>query len=148
MRLLISACFLGVNCRYDGSSNALPKATIEKLKTKFDLIPICPEIYGGLPTPRAPAERTADRIMSKDGSDVTDCFVKGSEIALKFAQQFNCQAALFKERSPSCGCGKIYDGTFSGNIIAGDGIVTELLKKNGVRVYGESKINELMDDYE
>ena len=142
-RLLVSACLLGVNCRYDGGGKAIP--ALEALMELAELIPVCPEILGGLPTPRTPSERRDGRVVAKDGRDVTDAFQRGAGEALKLAELFGAKLALLKERSPSCGSGQIYDGSFSGGLTPGDGVTAELLKEGGVAVYGESRIQELID---
>ena len=136
--LLISACLLGVECKYSGGSNALPEETIEKLRTRYRLIPVCPETAGGLPTPRAPSERLGERVVSCRGADVTAQFKKGAEAALTLARRYGCTTALMKEHSPSCGSGLIYDGSFLGKLVKGDGCAAELLKAAGVSVVGEN----------
>ncbi len=139
--VLISACLLGLSCRYDGLSKPMEKSLIEQLQKHYHLIPICPEIFGGLPTPRIPAEIQADRrVLRKDGKDITREYQKGAEEALRLATLFDCKLAILKERSPSCGCGIIYDGTFTGSKIKGDGITAALLKQNGIRILGESEL--------
>lgn len=139
--VLISACLLGVSCRYDGLSKPLDAKIIENLRSRYHLIPICPEIFGGLPTPRIPAEIQANRrVLRKDGKDITDEYKKGAKEALRLAKLFDCKLAILKERSPSCGSGVIYDGSFTGNKINGDGITAELLKKEGIRIIGESEL--------
>ena len=139
--VLISACLLGLSCRYDGLSKPMEKSLIEQLQKRYHLIPICPEIFGGLPTPRIPAEIQADRrVLRKDGKDITREYQKGAEEALRLATLFDCKLAILKERSPSCGCGIIYDGTFTGSKIKGDGITAALLKQNGIRILGESEL--------
>lgn len=139
--VLISACLLGVSCRYDGLSKPLDAKIIENLRSRYHLIPICPEIFGGLPTPRIPAEIQADRrVLRKDGKDITDEYKKGAKEALRLAKLFDCKLAILKERSPSCGSGVIYDGSFTGNKTNGDGIAAELLKKEGIRIIGESEL--------
>ena len=100
-KLLISACLLGVECKYSGGSNALPEETIEKLRTRYRLIPVCPETAGGLPTPRDPSERLGERVVSCRGADVTAQFKKGAEAALTLARRYGCTTALMKEHSPS-----------------------------------------------
>lgn len=140
--LLISACLMGENCKYSGGNNYT--AAVEQLKDRYELIPVCPERDGGLLTPRECAERKGDRVFSKSGVDVTAQFVRGAEIALETAVRCDCKRALLKERSPSCGCGAIYDGSFTGTVIEGDGVTAELLKAHGITVYGESDINELL----
>lgn len=141
-KLLISACLMGENCKYSGGNNLieLPAGFLEQ----YELIPVCPEILGGLPTPRTPAERLGDRVLTQTGADVTENYRLGSEIALAAAREQGCQKALLKERSPSCGSGAIYDGTFSHTVISGDGVAAALLKANGIEVFGESRITELL----
>ena len=136
--LLISACLLGVECKYSGGSNALPEETLEKLRTRYRLIPVCPETAGGLPTPRDPSERLGERVVSCRGADVTAQFKKGAEAALTLARRYGCTTALMKEHSPSCGSGLIYDGSFLGKLVKGDGCAAELLKAAGVSVVGEN----------
>lgn len=143
MRLLISACLLGCRCRYDGASK--PQPWIAALAERHELVPVCPEQMGGLATPRLPAERQGDRVMTKEGADVTAQYRRGAEEALRLCRLFDCQAALLKERSPSCGCGSVYDGTFTGVLTAGDGVTAELLRAEGVPVYGESRAEELLN---
>ncbi len=144
MRILVSACLMGVGCRYDGKSNQLPQ--LEQLMKQHTCIPVCPEIFGGLPTPRVPAERQGSKIMTQDGQDVTPQFVRGTAEVLRLADLYHCKAALLKERSPSCGCGQIYDGTFTKTLTEGDGLTAEMLKRKGIAVYGESQIGELVND--
>ncbi len=142
MRLLVSACLLGVHCRYDGGSNQLP--ALEALLTQHDCIPVCPELLGGLPTPRPPAECQGDRVINREGTDVTEAFHRGAAEALYLATLYRCEAALLKERSPSCGCGAIYDGSFSKALIPGDGVTAQALKGLGLPVYGESQVDALL----
>lgn len=142
MRILVSGCLLGVCCRYDGASK--PHPGVLELAKRHELIPICPEQLGGLATPRPPAERQGSRIIARTGADVTEQYLRGAEEALKLHRLLGCDAAVLKERSPSCGSGEIYDGTFSGTLIAGDGVTAGLLKTNGISVYGESQIGELL----
>lgn len=141
-KLLISACLLGIPCRYDGKGK--PAASIERLREKYELIPICPEQLGGLPTPRNPSERVGGRVVMEDGTDVTTQYQKGAQAALELCLREGCVAAVLKERSPSCGSGEIYDGTFTRSLVAGDGVTAELLKKNGIKVYGESEPDALL----
>lgn len=142
MRLLVSGCLLGLCCRYDGASKAHPEVLC--LKGKYELVPVCPEQLGGLPTPRPPAERQGDRVVARSGADVTEEYRRGAEEALRLCRLLNCDAAVLKERSPSCGCGMIYDGNFSGTLVPGDGVTAELLKEQGIPVYGESQLGELL----
>ena len=141
MNILISGCLLGLKCRYDGKEKKLPE--IEKLIEIYNLIPVCPEQLGGLPTPRIPAERVNNKVVNQAGVDVTKEYQLGAEEALKIAKLYNCKKAILKEKSPSCGCGKIYDGTFSKNLIVGNGVTADLLLKNGIEIFGESKIDKL-----
>ncbi len=140
--LIISACLMGCKTRYDGKTSEIPE--LEELKKKYHLIPVCPEQLGGLATPRDPSEKCGDRVVSAKGADVTEAFKKGAEEVLRLAKMFDCDSALLKERSPSCGFGKIYDGTFSGTIVDGSGVTAALLAANGVRVIGESHAGELL----
>jgi len=139
-KLLVSACLLGQPCRYAGGSNAIPEA--EALGARYELIPVCPEQLGGLPTPRIPAERVGDKVLSRTGADVTAAFRAGAERALEAAQ--GAGKALLKERSPSCGCTCIYDGSFTGQVIPGQGVTAELLARHGIKLYGESQVDELL----
>lgn len=141
--ILVSACLLGENCRYDGKAGK--RIDIESLKKKYNLIPVCPEVLGGLPTPRTPSERVCERVVMKDGRDVTDNFMKGAREALKICEAFGCKRAILKERSPSCGRGMIYDGSFTGALKEGDGVTAQLLLEHGILVYGESEISQLLD---
>ncbi len=144
MNILISGCLLGLSCRYDGNSKGLEKEVIEKLMKKHTLIPACPEQLGGLPTPRNPSERIGDKIVMNSGEDVSKQYRHGAEQALALARLFGCQVAILKERSPSCGSGIIYDGSFGGTLTEGDGVTAELFKENGITVYGESQIECLL----
>lgn len=143
-KLLISACLTGVNCKYSGGNNALDAAVLEKLRAKYILVPVCPESDGGLSTPRDPSERVGDTVLSRYGQNVTAEFARGAEIALERAVSEGCKKALMKELSPSCGSGRIYDGTFTGTVVDGYGLAAELLKNNGVEVFGEGKIEKLL----
>ena len=143
MRILVSACLLGVACRYDGKSK--PHPAVLALQETHQLIPVCGEIFGGLPTPRTPAERVGDRVLTEDGRDVTAEYRRGAEQVLALARRMGCTAALLKERSPACGSGEIYDGRFTRTLTAGDGVTAELLKQNGIAVFGESQLDALND---
>ena len=141
-RVLVSSCLLGAYCRYNGEIKCCDE--IGALIDAAEIIPICPEIYGGLPTPRLPSERRDGGVFMKDGCDVTVQYARGAREALKIADALGARYAVLKERSPSCGSGEIYDGTFTGTRIFGDGVTAELLKKNDITVYGESRIGELI----
>ena len=143
--ILVSACLLGICCRYDGDSK--PNSDTIKLRERFILIPVCPEVDGGLPTPRTPSERVRDRVLMRDGKDVTENYRAGAEAALDLAQRFGCVAALLKARSPSCGSKLIYDGSFSGKLTERDGVAAELLKSKGIDVYTEDEIDNLLEKY-
>ena len=142
MKILISACLLGLPCRYDGASK--PQPWVEALARRHELVPVCPEQLGGLPTPREPSERQGDRVVMRGGADVTEQYRRGAEEALRLYRMLGCEAAVLKERSPSCGYGRVYDGTFTGTITDGDGVTAELLARNGIPVYGESRAAELL----
>lgn len=142
MRLLVSACLLGCRCRYDGDSREHPLA--KELAERHTLVPVCPEQLGGLPTPRPPAERRGELVVTREEDDVTARYRRGAEETLRLCRRLDCAAAVLKERSPSCGHGEIYDGTFSGTLTAGDGVTAALLLSCGVPVYGESRMEELL----
>ena len=135
---LCSACLLGVDCKYDGQNNRNKK--ILDLAKKEILIPVCPEQLGGMTTPRESAEKQGKKVMTKSGKNVSKSFIKGAKEVLKLAKLFSIKQAILKQRSPSCGCGQIYDGTFSKRFIKGDGITTILLKKNKIKVITEEDL--------
>jgi len=139
----MSACLMGVNCRYDGGGKLVPQ--LKELMELAHIVPVCPEVLGGLTTPRTPSERVGDKVLMKDGTDVTAAFRRGADEALKLARLYGAEIALLKERSPSCGSGVIYDGSFSGSFAPGDGVTGETMKANGIAVYGESRIQELIE---
>ena len=134
--ILVSACLCGVNCKYNGKNN-LNEEMLELLK-KGEVLLICPEQMGGLETPRNPSEikiiNNEVKVFMNDGRDVTDNYKKGAEEVLRLAKELNIKKAILKKKSPSCGCGEIYDGTFSGNLIKGNGITAALLLENGIEV--------------
>ena len=135
--LLISACLLGFECKYSGGSNKLSDERIEALKKEYRLIPVCPETAGGLPVPRDPSERLGEKVVSSKGRDVSAQFVKGADTALYLAKRYGCKKALLKRNSPSCGGEYIYDGSFSGTLVPGEGVAAERLKADGIDVFGE-----------
>lgn len=143
MRILVSACLLGISCRYDGKSK--PHPAVLALQGQHQLIPVCGEIFGGLPTPRTPAERVGDRVLTEDGRDVTQEYHRGAQEVLALARRLDCKIALLKERSPSCGTGEIYDGSFTRTLTAGDGVTAELLRASGIAVFGESRLADLAE---
>ena len=142
MKVIISACLLGVPCRYDGGHSR--NETAMNQKETYQLIPVCPEESGGLPTPRPAAEIVGGdgdavldgkaKVMTADGTDVTEAFLRGAHHALEVAQSHGVTHVILKARSPSCGCGDIYDGTFSGTLTSGDGVTTALLKRHGITI--------------
>ena len=139
--ILVSACLLGVSCRYDGKSK--PNENVIAPKDRYNIIPVCPEIMGGLPTPRTASEIQGCQVVMGDGKNVTKEYRKGAEEVLRLCRLFECKRAVLKEKSPSCGCGKVYDGTFSGKLIDGNGITAKLLMENGIEVFGETGIMNL-----
>jgi len=145
MRVLVSACLLGVNCRYNGSSQGNEAVTELLSREDITLIPVCPEQLGGLPTPRTPSERKEELVVSSEGENRTDEFVRGAEEALRLARLYGCEVAILKERSPSCGNKTVYDGSFTGTLVPGEGVTAELLRKNGVKVFGESELTEFLE---
>ena len=142
-KLLVSACLLGVNCKYSGGNNYSP--AVEALREQFELVPVCPEQLGGLPTPRVPSERVGDKVLARDGTDVTDAFRRGAARALALARSSGAALAVFQARSPSCGSGEIYDGSFSGKLVPGKGVTTELLEQNGITIYSDDRIEALLE---
>ena len=144
-KIIVSACLLGMATRYDGKSKPSVSAeNLKKLAEKFHIIPVCPEIYGGLPTPRVPSERLGERVVMKDGKDVTENYSKGANETLYVCKLFGVKKALLKAKSPSCSKSEIYDGSFEGRLTSGDGVCAELLMKNGIAVYTENEILELI----
>lgn len=130
--ICVSKCLLGHNCRYDGK-NMKNDAIIEYLKDK-EYVEVCPECLGGLSTPRNPSEIIGDKVVSNCGVDVTKEFYKGAYEALEIAKKAGCKCAIFQENSPSCGVNQVYDGTFTGKKVNGQGITTKVFKENGIEV--------------
>lgn len=145
---IVSACFLGIRCRHDG--NTKPNEKVLALMGNEVLIPVCPEQLGGLPTPRPRGEISDGsgdnvidgngKVIDPDGNDMTMQFLKGAEEVLRIARICSVKEVILKQKSPSCGCGKIYDGSFSGRLVEGDGVTTAFLKKNGIRVISEDDL--------
>lgn len=140
-KILVSACLLGVECRYKGDS--VPCQEVIALKDRHTLIPVCPEQAGGLPTPRIPSERVGDKVISKDGRDVTAEYDKGAQTALYLAKELGADFAILKANSPSCGKGTIYDGTFTGGKCEGNGVTADLLIQNGIPVFTEEELDKI-----
>jgi uncharacterized protein YbbK (DUF523 family) len=153
--LLISACLLGQPVRYDGQSKPVTGPRWDQLKQRFNLIPVCPECLGGLPTPRPAAEIVGGdgddaltgtaRIMTSAGDDVSAAFISGAERTLSAARRHGCAKALLKANSPSCGNRQIYDGSFSSTLRDGHGVTTHLLKQHGVEIWNEEEIDLLLN---
>ena len=142
MIILVSACLLGHACRYDGQSK--PHANVSELLKKHTLVPICPEVQGGLPTPRPPAEIKGDRVINNEGRDVTEFYLRGAQAALELAKILGADTAVLKQRSPSCGSGQIHNGKFDGGLVDGWGIAAKLLRDNGIAVYSEDEVENLL----
>lgn len=141
-KILISACLVGDNCKYNGGNNLNPH--IEKLLEKYELIPFCPEVEGGLNIPRNPSEIKGNSVFMDNGNDVTENFNKGAKKALMLCLYLKIKKAVLKERSPSCGTHQIHDGSFSNKLINGMGVSAKLLKDNGIEVYSEEELDKLL----
>ena len=135
---VISACLAGIECRYDGKGK--PNSKIIELVKEGKAILVCPEQLGGLSTPRTPAEQKGDKVLTTKGEDITKEFEKGAEEALKIAKMAGCSKAILKAKSPSCGYGMVYDGSFTGTLKEGNGVFAELLKKNGFKIITEEDL--------
>ena len=144
---VISACLLGYNCKYNGGNNRC-EAVVNFCKNKKYVI-ICPESAGRLPVPRPPAERRGDKVVDRQGKDLTEAFFRGAEISLRTAQKAAeageeaLEGAILKANSPSCGSGRIYDGTFSDSLTEGNGVFTEMLKKRNIPVVTEKDTEQI-----
>ncbi len=146
--ILVSLCLLGVPCRYDGKAKTYPELADFLENESVWHVALCPEEEGGLPTPRPPAEIQPDgRIVNRRGEDVTDYFRKGCEKVLSVVRRYHVRRAILKTLSPSCGYGKIYDGTFSGKCKQGNGLCAQMLKKEGVRIYNEKNWRDLLESH-
>ncbi len=134
MKVLVSACLLGENCKYSGGNNLCPELLDWLKRGGHEAVPVCPETLGGLPTPRTPAEIADGVVRTRDGRNVDGAFRRGAELALEIARREGAELAVLQPRSPSCGVREVYDGTFSGRRVPGMGIFAGLLKENGFRV--------------
>ncbi|QSZ28319.1 DUF523 domain-containing protein [Aceticella autotrophica] len=143
---LISACLAGINCKYNGGNNIVEE--IINLVEKGKAVLVCPEQLGGFPTPRLASEIKGDRVINVNGEDVTCQFEKGAQETLKIAKLMKIKTAILKSKSPSCGPGKIYDGTFTGVLTDGYGITAKLLKENGIEVIDEMEFVRRLSDIE
>ncbi|MGI6738041.1 MAG: DUF523 domain-containing protein [Christensenellales bacterium] len=146
MNICVSACLLGLCTKYDGGHNMCDE--LLKLKEKHTLVPVCPEQMGGLSTPREPSEIVSGsseetRVLTKSGKDVSREFIHGASIALQVFMLCRCEIAILKARSPSCGSGTIYNGSFTGSKTSGDGVFAKMLKEKGILVYTEEELNSL-----
>lgn len=145
MKILISACLMGEPVRYDGSHNILSLNDLKSLKENLELVPFCPEMEGGLDTPRIPAEILKDKVINQNGEDVTKAFEKGAQKALEVCRKEEITIALLKSKSPSCGNNEIYDGTFSKKLINSSGVTAAALKEADISVYNEEELDKLME---
>ncbi|MTK54546.1 MAG: DUF523 domain-containing protein [Paludibacter sp.] len=135
---LCSSCLLGLVCRYNGES--VPHEKVLRLAEEEVLIPVCPEQMGGLPTPRPAVELKNGRAITSDGEDITANFEAGARQVLEIARLYGIATVILKQRSPSCGCGQVYDGNFSGSVVPGNGITAQLLLDNGIKVLTEEDL--------
>ncbi|WP_103598139.1 DUF523 domain-containing protein [Campylobacter concisus] len=142
-KVLISACLAGINCKFNGENNLLDRGVLDEISKKYHLLFVCPEVFGGLSTPREPAEMKGGLVVTKTAKDVSENFKFGAEICLKIAKLNGCKKAILKARSPSCGSGQIYDGSFSKKLVFGDGVAAKLLKENEILVFSEDEIGRL-----
>lgn len=139
-RILVSSCLLGQPVRYDGRAKTSHSALLARWREEGRLVSVCPEVAGGLPIPRPPAELSGRTVRSAAGEDVSDFFRRGAEIALATARRHGIRMAILKDDSPSCGSTRIYDGTFTGTSIEGTGITADLLARHGIRVFAETEL--------
>ncbi|WP_421220636.1 DUF523 domain-containing protein [Aeromonas enteropelogenes] len=142
-KVLVSACLLGQPVRYDGQSKGIVSDWLAELGAEGRVLAFCPEVAGGLPTPRPPAERQGELVVTASGLDVTAEFARGAVLALETCQQQGIRFAVLKEGSPSCGSGRIYNGRFEGQSVAGEGMTTALLRRHGIAVFSEDQLSEL-----
>lgn len=142
MKVLVSACLLGLDCRYCGTGKYIHE--LKSLSQEHQLIPVCPEQLGGLPTPRNPVELRGGRAIEQDGTDRTEQFTKGAVETLKLIEYFEGKTAILKANSPSCGYGRIYDGTYKGILKAGNGLTSDLLHKKGVTIFTEENLEDFI----
>lgn len=141
-KILVSAYLLGEPVRYDGQSKSLNNQVLETLNQQNRIITHCPEVAGGLNTPRDPAEIQSERVITESGEDVTEAFLQGANATLALCQQHNIRVAILTELSPSCGSNQIYDGSFQRERISGAGITTKLLRDHGIQVFSQHQISD------
>lgn len=143
-KILASACLCGEPCRYDGKAATCQDPLFQKWLKEGRIVPVCPEVLGGLEIPRGACQRRANQVFDEDGRNVTKAFFEGGEATLALAREIEIEFCIFKQRSPSCGTNIIYDGTFSGTKIAGQGVTTEILRNAGYLVFGEDEMDEII----
>ncbi len=136
---LVSACLLGVKCAWNGESKE-NKEILNLLGAGEVLIPVCPEQLGGLQTPRVPSERKGNIVINREGKDMTSYFIRGAQETLRICNLYGVSEVILKEKSPSCGVNRTYDGTFSDTLVEGKGVTTELLESNGIKVISSEEI--------
>ncbi|WP_199178766.1 DUF523 domain-containing protein [Enterovibrio norvegicus] len=154
-KVLISACLLGQNVRYDGNNLGLDSLSFQRLSELVEFVAICPEVSGGLPTPRTPAEiiqgvgldviEQRIQVITQTGEDVTDAFILGAQNALDLCKRNNIRAAVLTDSSPSCGSSKIYNGEFDGEKVAGHGVTTALLRQHGIAVFSQFELENIIE---
>ncbi len=142
MKIMVSACLLGDNVKYNGSNN-LNNDLVDYLKD-YEVIKVCPEVLGGLSIPRVPSEIKDNKVINKNGVDVTEEYYKGAYETLEIAKKNDVKIAILKKNSPSCGYGNIYDGTFSHNLVNGNGVTSDLLVKNGIKILNEDNYKDYL----
>jgi uncharacterized protein YbbK (DUF523 family) len=142
-KILISACLVGDKCRYDGKGSYCPE--IEALLERYELVPFCPEVEGGLKVPRIPSEIKNNQVINAQNIDNTAKFELGAEKAMSICSYLGIKKAILKDNSPSCGVHQIYDGGFHNRLIDGQGITARYLKKRGIKVYSENEISMLIE---
>ena len=143
IKVLISACLLGDNVKYSGGNNLTPELVTMLEKYNVKIVKICPECFAGLPIPRVPSEIREDKVFSKDGRDITEEFLSGAEKTYQIAKRKQVDFAILKERSPSCGSSFIYDGSFSGKVIEGQGLTAKKLSKENIIIFSEENLEEI-----
>ena len=143
IKVLISACLLGDNVKYSGGNNFTPELVTLLEKYNVKIIKICPECFAGLPIPRVPSEIREDKVFSKDGRDITEEFLSGAEKTYQVAKNKEIDFAILKERSPSCGSSFIYDGSFLGKVIQGQGLTTRRLNRENIVIFSEENLKEI-----
>jgi len=141
-RILVSACLLGAEVRHHGGAATVEHPALRRWREEGRIVGVCPEIAGGLPSPRPPAEIRGLHVVTREGRDVTAAFETGADVAVRVARELGIHVAVLKSRSPSCGTDEIYDGTFSGRLIEGDGITSAALRREGVQVFDEYHLED------